>query len=108
MKKKFVLIAFLGLSILLGLLFCSNTKFTRAVGIDEETLNKPNTRISKNIKSWAMLRKDFAPEDVKKLLGEPERVTEGVVTTWYYQKGGNVSFIDGKVTKWVKPFSWEY
>ncbi len=61
-----------------------------------------------NKKQWTKILKDMPSDQIKEILGTPERISEGVTTIWFYQKGGSVSFSDGKVIKTVKPFSWDY
>ena len=61
-----------------------------------------------NKKKWANILKNTPVDQVKEILGEPERILEGVTTIWFYQKGGSVSLFGGKVTASTKPFSWDY
>jgi hypothetical protein len=61
-----------------------------------------------NKKNWTKILKDMTEKQIKDILGEPERILEGVTTIWFYQKGGSVEFSGGKVIKWTKPYSWDY
>ena len=61
-----------------------------------------------NKKSWTRASKDMIADQIKEILGEPERVLEGPTTIWFYRKGGSVNFVNGKSVKCVKPFSWDY
>lgn len=61
-----------------------------------------------NKNKWGKILRDMPAEQIKEILGEPERTVEGVTTIWFYQKGGNVEFYNGKVIKWTKPYKWDY
>lgn len=61
-----------------------------------------------NKKMWTKILRDMPARQIKDILGEPERAVEGVTTIWFYQKGGSVEFSNGKVIKWIKPYSWDY
>ena len=61
-----------------------------------------------NRKKWTKILRNMPAAQIKEILGEPERIVEGVTIIWFYQKGGSVSLFDGKVIKWVKPFNWDY
>ena len=57
----------------------------------------------KSIMNWRKLTTDMDYSDVQKTLGEPQRVDGGQVAHWYYQNGGNVTFMGGKVYQWSEP-----
>lgn len=59
--------------------------------------------VSKDLAAWRRLRRGMKADEVRKLLGEPEKVTAGGVTFWYYPDLGNVSFMDEKVYGWSEP-----
>lgn len=61
-----------------------------------------------NQKQWTKILIGIADKQIEDILGEPERILEGVTTIWFYQKGGSVEFSGGKVIKWTKPYSWDY
>jgi hypothetical protein len=42
-------------------------------------------------------------EDVRSLLGEPEKIDGGSVAFWYYPRSGEVMFVSGKLTSWKEP-----
>ena len=46
-------------------------------------------------------------KSVRKILGEPERINGGVVAFWNYPNGGDVTFMDGKVSGWSEPLRWD-
>jgi len=57
----------------------------------------------KSVMNWRKLTTDMDTSDVQKILGEPHRVDGGRFTTWYYQNGGIIYFIEGKVNHWMEP-----
>ena len=57
----------------------------------------------KSVVNWRKLSTDMETSDVRNILGEPGRVDGGRFTTWYYQNGGSVVFLEGKVYKWMEP-----
>ena len=57
----------------------------------------------KSIANWRKLTKGMAPSDVRKILGEPQRVDGGDLAVWYYQNDGAVFFFGGKVNRWMEP-----
>ncbi len=57
----------------------------------------------KSVSSWRKLTTYMSYSDVKNILGEPHRVDGGDFATWYYQNGGEVDFMLGKVSKWNEP-----
>ena len=52
--------------------------------------------------NWRRLRLGMKMDEVRALLGEPERVDAGYVTYWRWT-GANVSFISGKLEGWSEP-----
>jgi len=57
----------------------------------------------KSVMNWRKLATDMSPSDVQNILGEPDRADGGVVATWYYQNGGTITFMRGKVYHWTEP-----
>lgn len=57
----------------------------------------------KSVINWRKLSTDMDYSAVQKALGEPHRVQGGQVAFWYYQNGGSVTFMDGKVYQWNEP-----
>jgi hypothetical protein len=57
----------------------------------------------KSIANWRKLTTGMNPSDVRKILGEPQRMDGGNVAFWYYQNGGVVTFYEGKVDQWREP-----
>jgi hypothetical protein len=57
----------------------------------------------KSIANWRKLTTGMDPSDVRKILGEPQRVDGGDLAYWHYQNGGVVTFFNGKVRRWREP-----
>lgn len=57
----------------------------------------------KSLINWRKLTTDMDYSDVKKILGEPSKVDGGQIAHWYYQNGGEVTFMSGKVFEWREP-----
>jgi len=57
----------------------------------------------KSLANWRKLATDMDPGDVRKILGEPQRIKSGAVTTWYYKNGGKVTIFGGTVDSWTEP-----
>ena len=57
----------------------------------------------KSVVNWRKLTTGMSTSDVQKILGEPDRLDGGAVANWYYQNGGKVHFINGKVFQWMEP-----
>jgi len=55
-----------------------------------------------DLANWRRLRQGMKPDQVRALLGEPERVEAGVVTFWRWNEA-NVYFMDGKLAGWSEP-----
>jgi len=58
----------------------------------------------KSVSSWRKLTTDMSYSDVKNILGEPYQVNGGSIAEWYYQNGGEVFFMRGKLFKWTEPW----
>jgi hypothetical protein len=57
----------------------------------------------KSVMNWRKLTTGMSTSDVQKILGEPYRVSGGSFTIWYYQNGGTVTYIEGKIYQWSEP-----
>ena len=55
-----------------------------------------------DLANWRRLRKGMKPDQVRALLGEPERVEGGDFTYWYWADA-QVVFYSGKVDRWSEP-----
>ncbi len=57
----------------------------------------------RSVTNWRKLIQDMSESDVRRILGEPDRIDGGGVAFWYYQNKGSVTFISGKVQSWKEP-----
>jgi len=70
--------------------------------------NKPKELVHSNngwklVNNWRKLTTDMNANDVRKILGEPQRIDGGSIAFWTYKNGGKVTFMDKKVYQWVEP-----
>ena len=56
----------------------------------------------RDLANWRRLHLGMKMDEVRALLGEPERVDAGYVTYWRWP-GADVSFISGKLEGWSEP-----
>ena len=57
----------------------------------------------KDLANWRQLRNEMSMDEVRGLLGEPERVeSSGPLTTWYWANA-QVDFFNGKLSGWSEP-----
>ena len=57
----------------------------------------------KSISSWRQLKTGMSPNEVRTILGEPNRVNGGGVAYWYYTNGGETTFVRDKLSGWSEP-----
>lgn len=57
----------------------------------------------KSVMNWRRLTTDMDYNAVQNILGEPHQVDGGRIARWYYQNGGEVVFVRGKVFEWREP-----
>ena len=57
----------------------------------------------KSVMNWRKLTQGMSTSDVRRILGEPDRIDGGTIAHWYYQNGGEVIFFDGKAHRWQEP-----
>lgn len=57
----------------------------------------------KSIANWRKLTNGMSTSDVRKILGEPQRIDGGNVAFWTYQNRGQVTFMDEKLYSWKEP-----
>ena len=56
--------------------------------------------------SWRLIKKGMTKNQIKKLLGEPDRINNYVtLENWSYHYSGNVTFDDKGVIGWSEPLS---
>ena len=121
MIKKIALLGFL----LLFVAFNANAHESARIDRLEKEIQELNLRLSKlefslsnstkaqelvtpgegwkSVVNWRKLSTDMETSDVRNLLGEPYRVDGGQIAHWYYQNGGAVTFMSGKVYRWSEP-----
>ena len=63
----------------------------------------PSSEGWKSVANWRKLSTDMDTSDVKKILGEPDRLDGGKIAEWYYKNGGRVTFFNGRVNQWKEP-----
>jgi len=63
----------------------------------------PSNEGWKSISNWRKLSTGMDTSDVRKILGEPERLDGGMFATWHYGNGGMVIFREGEVDRWQEP-----
>lgn len=56
----------------------------------------------RDLQNWRQLQLGMSPDEVRALLGEPERVEAGAVTHWFWA-GANVYFMGGELSGWSEP-----
>jgi hypothetical protein len=71
----------------------------REPSADRQVQVSPNWR---DILNWRRLRQGMTPDQVRALLGEPERVDAGVITFWHWNEA-NAYFMGGKLEGWSEP-----
>ncbi len=57
----------------------------------------------KVLANWRSLKKGMSYDEVRALLGEPDRVRAGGFTFWYYVNGGTANFYKDKLDGWTEP-----
>ena len=61
------------------------------------------SRESLELANWRRLRDEMSYEAVRRILGEPLRISGGTVAHWTYPNGGQVGFISGRLRSWTEP-----
>ena len=81
----------------------------RRIELLEEALQKQSmvppgleTRVPSGREAWRQLRRGMDEAQVRRILGEPERVSGGAFTVWYYSPG-QVTFLEDKLDSWEEP-----
>ncbi len=73
----------------------------------EPTRDRPVPTPTKwrDLQNWRRLHRGMKMDEVRSLLGEPERVEAGYLTYWYwdYPVGPKVSFVSEKLDGWSEP-----
>jgi len=58
----------------------------------------------KNLANWRSLKKGSNYDEVRAILGEPERIrVSGLLTDWFYSNRGNATFVNDTLNGWNEP-----
>ena len=57
----------------------------------------------KYVSNWRMLKQGMSYDDVRNILGEPQRIRGGSVATWYYKNKSEVTFLSNSLHSWQEP-----
>lgn len=57
----------------------------------------------KSIANWRKLTTGMSTSDVRRILGEPDRIDGGGLAYWYYRNDGEVTFFENEVSRWKEP-----
>lgn len=64
----------------------------------------PTSSNWKDLKNWRQLRVGMSYDEVRTLLGEPEKIEGGNVAFWYWDnRRASVGFISEKLYSWSEP-----
>jgi hypothetical protein len=72
-------------------------------GKPSRDLPVPTSPKWQDLQNWRRLRLKMTMDEVRAVLGEPERVQGGTFTFWYYPANAHVSFYGGKLDRWSEP-----
>ena len=75
---------------------------TEGESTEGETIPKSDPQRLSPRDAWRKLQKGMSYDQVRKLLGEPDRISGGGLTVWYYN-GGSVLFLSDRVDSWTEP-----
>ena len=69
-----------------------------------ETVHQPTQQTPSTARSaWRQLAQGMSRQQVRTLLGEPDRIEGGAIETWQWKSGGYVMFYGGTVGQWSEP-----
>ncbi len=57
----------------------------------------------KSLSNWRALKTGMLPNQVRQILGEPQKVDGGVVAEWLYPNRGAVRFLNDELRSWREP-----
>jgi hypothetical protein len=57
----------------------------------------------KSISNWRALKTGMLPNQVRQILGEPQKIDGGVVAEWLYPNRGAVRFLNDQIHSWREP-----
>lgn len=72
--------------------------------IREGATGAPSTSsdLSQDLTNWRRLRRGMTMDQVRRILGEPRRISGGIVTYWEYVNG-RVEFLNDRLSAWTEP-----
>ena len=73
------------------------------VSSSARTAPQPLAEGWKSLSNWRKLNNGMTYDEVRNLLGEPQRINGGEVAFWYYPNRGSVGFIQSKLNPWTEP-----
>ncbi|MBN1524317.1 MAG: hypothetical protein JW904_07545 [Spirochaetales bacterium] len=119
MKRLLIFIVFLFLTIQLFAQDSSTaelqqriTDLEKRVQILEDTVQhlqsgSVDTPVPAGLEAWRKLKRGMTEDEVRRLLGEPDRIiASGAMTIWYFGEpawASMVNFVDNKVNGWTEP-----
>jgi len=69
-----------------------------------ESVHQPTQQTPSAARSaWRQLAEGMSREQVRTLLGEPDRIEGGAIERWQWKSGGFVTFLQGRVDHWSEP-----
>jgi hypothetical protein len=57
----------------------------------------------KSLANWRSLKKGMSYDEVRAILGEPNRIEGGTFTHWYFPSRSDVTFHEDKLYSWSEP-----
>ena len=75
----------------------------RRVKVLETARQKSQSAPTDTLSSWRQLAKGMSRNQVRELLGEPDRIVGGNFEIWAWKNGGDVTFYNEKVYAWSEP-----
>lgn len=57
----------------------------------------------KSLANWRSLKNGMSYDEVRSILGEPNRIDGGTLAQWHYSNRGSVRFFLDKVDQWQEP-----
>jgi outer membrane protein assembly factor BamE (lipoprotein component of BamABCDE complex) len=57
----------------------------------------------KNLAAWRSLKNGMSYDDVRAILGEPQRIDGGRLTYWFYPNRSSLTFYLDKLDSWSEP-----
>ncbi len=68
-----------------------------------QTKGVPSSDGWKSLANWRYLKKGMSYDDVRAILGQPNRIMGGTITFWYFPNSSDVTFYEDKLYGWSEP-----